>query len=221
MADTRERPDPPRAGGASRDASEAHESHEPHEVALDAAVRGAYRTTHPGESAAQVRLLERLRRRRASGLRWWLDAQRFELRPVAALGLAAFTLAAGIWGGMRLAERTGREAAVVHAALPAGDGRAGAAPTGIPVTFVLRAPGATSVCVAGDFNSWDAAATPMAHAGTGDLWIVRVELPRGVHLYSFVLDGREWRPDPSAPLAAGDAFGGRNSVVVVNGAQPL
>jgi 1,4-alpha-glucan branching enzyme len=75
--------------------------------------------------------------------------------------------------------------------------------------------------VAGDFNSWDAAATPMAHAGSGDLWIVRVELPRGVHLYSFVLDGREWRPDPSAPLAADDAFGGRNSVVVVNGAQPL
>ena len=91
----------------------------------------------------------------------------------------------------------------------------------VPVTFVLRAPGATSVCVAGDFNSWDAAATPMAHAGTGDLWIVSVELPRGVHLYSFVLDGREWRPDPSAPLAADDAFGGRNSVIVVNGAQAL
>ena len=47
------------------------------------------------------------------------------------------------------------------------------------------------------------------------------ELPRGVHLYSFVLDGREWRPDPSAPLAADDAFGGRNSVIVVNGAQAL
>jgi hypothetical protein len=212
VADPRERPDPPRASDGS---------HEPHEAQLDAAVRGAYRTAHPDETAAQSRLLERLRRRRASGLRWWLDAQWFELRPVAAVGLAALTLAAGVWGGMLLAGRAGRQAAAVHGAAPAGDARAAAASAGIPVTFVLRAPGATSVCVAGDFNSWDAAATPMAHAGSGDLWIVRVELPRGVHLYSFVLDGREWRPDPSAPLAAGDAFGGRNSVVVVNGAQPL
>jgi hypothetical protein len=212
VADPRERPELTPA---------SDDSHGAHEAQLDAAVRGAYRTAYPGETSAQARLLEQLARRRASGLRWWLDAQWFELRPVAAVGLAALTLAAGVWGGMRLATRAERQAAGARGAAVAGDMRAAAVPAGIPVTFVLRAPGATSVCVAGDFNSWDAAATPMAHAGSGDLWIVRVELPRGVHLYSFVLDGREWRPDPSAPLAADDAFGGRNSVVVVNGAQPL
>ena len=166
-------------------------------------------------------MLERVARRRASGIRWWLDAQWFELRPVAALGIAALTLVAGVWGGMRLAALAERPRAVFGVALPPDAAHTVAASHGVPVTFVLRAPGATSVCVAGDFNSWDAAATPMAHAGTGDMWIVSVELPRGVHLYSFVLDGREWRPDPSAPLAAGDAFGGRNSVIVVNGAQAL
>ena len=206
MHDDRPRPD---------DLDELHDS------PLDAAVRGAYRSSHPDESAAEARLLERLTRRRASGIRWWLDAQWFELRPAAALAVAALTLVAGVWGGMRLAAPTGQPRTAIGGAVPPPGTHTVAAVQGVPVTFVLRAPGATSVCVAGDFNSWDAAATPMAHAGTGDLWIVRVEVPRGVHLYSFVLDGREWRPDPSAPLAAGDAFGGRNSVIVVNGAQPL
>jgi hypothetical protein len=188
---------------------------------LDAAVRGAYRSPHAPAPAAEARLLERLTRRRASGLRWWLDAQWFELRPAVALGVAALTLVAGAWGGMRLAAMGERHPAEVRLVVPPDGARTAVASASVPVTFVLRAPGASSVCVAGDFNSWDAAATPMAHAGSGDLWIVSVQLPRGVHLYSFVLDGREWRPDPSAPLAAGDAFGGRNSVVVVNGAQPL
>ena len=114
------------------------------------------------------------------------------------------TLGAGVWSGERLAARPRRIAAAVAVA-------------GEPVTFALRAPGATSVAVAGDFNGWDAAATPMIHAGSGDLWIARVTVPRGMHLYSFVLDGGEWRPDPSAPLAPDDAFGGRNSVIVVAG----
>ena len=199
-------------------ASEASDSNDP---GLDAAVREAYQSSHPHQSAAEARLLERFARRNPSGFRWWTEAQWFELRPVAALGLAALTLVAGLWGGMRLATLAGRSRAVVGVAVPADGTHALAASHGVPVTFVLRAPGATSVCVAGDFNSWDAAATPMAHAGSGDLWIVSVELPRGVHLYSFVLDGREWRPDPSAPLAADEAFGGRNSVIVVNGAQAL
>jgi hypothetical protein len=188
---------------------------------LDAAVRGAYCASQPHAPDAEARLLERLTRRRASGIRWWLDAQWFELRPAVALALAALTLAAGVWAGMRLGSPAGRTATLRRVAPPVQAARTAAAPEGVPVTFVLRAPGATSVCVAGDFNNWDAAATPMTHTGTGDMWIVSVEIPRGVHLYSFVLDGREWRPDPSAPLAAGDAFGGRNSVVVVNGAGPL
>jgi len=53
------------------------------------------------------------------------------------------------------------------------------------------------------------------------VWVLSLRLPRGVHLYSFVLDGAEWRPDPSAPLAADDSFGGHNSVIVVDGAPGL
>ena len=218
MLDEQNRPNGPNRPDDVSDSTDLNDSNDPR---LDAAVREAYQSSHPHQSAAEARLLERVARRSASGFGWWIEAQWFELRPVAALGLAALTLVAGLWGGMRLAARAERPRTVAGVAVPQDVAHALAASGGVPVTFVLRAPGATSVCVAGDFNSWDAAATPMAHAGTGDLWIVRVELPRGVHLYSFVLDGREWRPDPSAPLAADDAFGGRNSVIVVNGAQAL
>lgn len=188
---------------------------DPDDARLDAAVRSAYLAAHPLDARAQDRVLERLARPRASAFRWWFEPE-WSLRPVAVLALLTVTLTAGVWVGRYWATRPH-----ALAAGPATGSRLMGASGGVPVTFVLRAPGATSVCVAGDFNSWDAAATPMSHAGSGDLWIVSVELPRGVHLYSFVLDGAEWRPDPSAPLAADDAFGGHNSVIVVNGAKSL
>jgi len=194
----------------------------PDDVRLDDAVRSAYLASRAEDPAAEARLLERIGRPGPTGLRWWFAAQLFELRPAAAFALAVLLLAAGVWGGVRWASRAAPAGVADRsAALPTTGVHAAALAGGIPVTFVLRAPGATSVSVAGDFNNWDAAATPMSPAGTGDLWIVNVELPRGVHLYSFVLDGAEWRPDPSAPLAADDAFGGRNSVIVVNGGKRL
>jgi len=177
---------------------------------FDAAVRASYREAGAPDSGAEARLLERLTSPHRGGLGWWLDSQRLALRPIVALFALLVTLAIGVWTGERLATRARRQPTAVAALTQ-----------GIPVTFALRAPGAASVAVAGDFNGWDAAATPLAHAGTGDLWIVRVTLPSGVHHYSFVLDGAEWRPDPSAPLAADDAFGGHNSVIVVQGTRTL
>jgi hypothetical protein len=44
---------------------------------------------------------------------------------------------------------------------------------------------------------------------------VRIALERGLHAYAFVIDGRDWAPDPSAPLAPVATFGRRNSLVVV------
>src|SRR5258708_3994354 len=189
---------------------------------LDDAVRAAYRAPQPLDARSEARALERVARSRDSGLRWWFAAQLFELRPAVALAVTVLVLVAGVWGGVRWAALEER----AHASRPGATGQpagalAATAARGVPVTFVLRAPGATSVCVAGDFNSWDAAATPMSHAGTGDLWIANVELPSGVHLYSFVLDGAEWRPHPYAPPPPHDAFRGPNSVIVVNGAKSL
>ena len=190
------------------------------EARLDERVRAAYRQPATADEPARERLLARLAERPTAsrGLGWWFGAQPFRLRPVFALAAFVAVLAGGVWLGGRLA---------LQRAAPAGSGRLGAAATQAmaegtaPVTFVLRAPGATRVSVVGDFNNWDASATPMAHSGSGDLWVLNVRLPRGVHLYSFVLDGSEWRPDPSAPLAADGSFGGHNSVIVVDGTGGL
>ncbi|HEX4600709.1 MAG TPA: isoamylase early set domain-containing protein [Gemmatimonadales bacterium] len=82
------------------------------------------------------------------------------------------------------------------------------------VRFVLYAPGAKRVTVAGTFNQWDQNAAPLVPAGTSGVWTTTLALPIGQHQYAFVVDGRRWVADPAAP-AVGDGFGRRNSVVAV------
>ena len=183
--------------------------------------RDTYRQPSPDDDPARERLLARLSAdaARRAGWRWWLAPDAFRARPVAVAAAFVFTLAAGAWLGARF---IGDRSVARIVARPAGAAISASTDAGtLPVTFMLRAPGATRVSVVGDFNNWDANATPMAHSGSGDLWVLDLKLPRGVHLYSFVLDGSEWRPDPSAPLAADGAFGAHNSVIVVDGAKPL
>jgi 1,4-alpha-glucan branching enzyme len=86
---------------------------------------------------------------------------------------------------------------------------------------VLVAPQASTVSVVGDFNNWDAQATPMSRALAGGTWSVRIPLPAGRHVYAFVVNGAngtsQWVADPTAPLAPEDGLGAPNSVVLVGG----
>lgn len=97
-----------------------------------------------------------------------------------------------------------------------------ATPNVVFVRFVLYAPGAKRVAVAGTFNQWDQTAAPLVPAGTGGVWSTTLALPVGQHQYAFVVDGRRWVADPAAP-AVDDGFGRRNSVVAVTaqGARTL
>ena len=90
------------------------------------------------------------------------------------------------------------------------------------VRFVLYAPGARQVAVAGTFNQWDRDAAPLVPAGSSGVWSTTLALPVGQHQYAFVVDGARWVVDPSAP-AVDDGFGRRNSVVAVTarGARTL
>jgi len=90
------------------------------------------------------------------------------------------------------------------------------------VRFVLYAPAARQVSVAGSFNRWDPQAAPLARMDGGGVWSVTLPLPAGQHQYAFVVDGKNWIPDPAAP-AVDDGFGRRNSVVAVgaSGARVL
>jgi hypothetical protein len=83
------------------------------------------------------------------------------------------------------------------------------------VRFELHAPHASRVALAGTFNRWDPTATPLVRVGKDGMWTVTLALPSGQHQYGFIVDGRNWMPDPAAPTVD-DGFGRRNSVVSVN-----
>ncbi len=114
--------------------------------------------------------------------------------------------------------RTGRRAAAWRLALALGalwalaPGAAAAAPASVPggIRFTYSDPGASAVYWAGEFNGWNATATPLTRGADG-VWSVVVALPPGEHQYKFVVDG-QWFADPENPVTGGD-FG--NSVVTV------
>ena len=89
-----------------------------------------------------------------------------------------------------------------------------AAGDSVYVRFVLYAPTARRVAVAGTFNQWDQHASPLARVGAGGVWAITLALPQGHHQYAFVVDGAQWVPDPAAP-GVDDGFGRRNSMVAV------
>jgi hypothetical protein len=87
-----------------------------------------------------------------------------------------------------------------------------AAPQQVLTQFVLSAPGAKNVAVAGDFSGWKPVHV-MTRSEAG-VWTVVVPLDPGVHDYAFVVDGERWVPDPTAP-PVNDGFGGVNSRLAV------
>ncbi len=89
-----------------------------------------------------------------------------------------------------------------------------AAPKLAPVALKLRAPAAKQVFVAGSFNGWQVGATPLRLAKGGE-WQGQLKLTPGRYEYLFIVDGT-WLPDPAAPEAAPNPFGGWNSVLSVN-----
>lgn len=84
----------------------------------------------------------------------------------------------------------------------------------IYVQFVLEAPGAASVAVAGDFSAWEPSFALDDADGDG-VWTGRVPVEPGVHTYMFLIDGTQWRTDPRAERYRDDGFGNRNAVLAV------
>lgn len=144
------------------------------------------------------------------GLWEWLTRP----RPVPISPLTAASAAAALvvllvrpWGGPEATLPPGDVAPDVVATEDA------PAVTRIYVEFVLRAPEASSVSVAGDFNDWTP--TLLEDVDGDGVWSGRVRLEPGVHEYMFVLDGSTWITDPNAERYAEDGFGNRNAVLAV------
>jgi hypothetical protein len=155
-------------------------------------------------SGLEVRVMSAVRRQAASPRRraWrWLTAPSV---PPWAVGVLAAAAALALF--------LVRPAPV---SVPAPNVQAAAAPESLYVKFVLFAPAARQVALAGTFNAWDPNATPLRRVGSDGVWTVTIALPVGQHQYGFVVDGQRWVPDPAAP-AIDDGFGRRNSVLSVS-----
>lgn len=86
-------------------------------------------------------------------------------------------------------------------------------PALIRVRFVLRAPGARSVSVVGDFNGWSAQTHRLQDEDHDGVWTLTIGLKPGVYQYNLLVDGTRWVSDPAADGRRSDGFGGFNSVL--------
>ena len=85
----------------------------------------------------------------------------------------------------------------------------------VPTRFVFLAPAAQQVAITGDWVHWDPEGIPMMRPQSDGAWVAEITVPPGLHQYIFIIDGREWRPDPNAVSQVDDGFGQRNSVLLV------
>jgi len=70
------------------------------------------------------------------------------------------------------------------------------------------------VFVAGTFNNWEPATTPLLAQGEGR-WAVELDLPPGQYEYRFIVD-EQWIDDPRATEFVPNVFGGINCIFTVS-----
>jgi hypothetical protein len=84
------------------------------------------------------------------------------------------------------------------------------------VQFMLTAPAASRVMLAGDFNGWDPRSTPMARDSRDGRWAVTLALAPGRHHYAYVVDDTQWVRDPAATPAEPNELTPPRSVLIIN-----
>ena len=130
------------------------------------------------------------------GLRWLVQPRTIRVAPApafAALAVLALAIALPWTGG--LSGSGSPDDAIVY------------------VQLFLEAPSASSVAIAGDFNSW--APLELEDADGDGVWSARLAVNPGVYEYMFVLDGSRWVTDPHAERYSDDGFGNRNAVLAI------
>lgn len=85
------------------------------------------------------------------------------------------------------------------------------APPAGTTRLALRAPDATRVEIAGDFNEWRSAPATRA---TNGVWYADLRIAPGRYRYAFRVNGREWRV-PDGATAVNDGFGGKSAWITV------
>lgn len=207
---------------------------EPFDV-IDRAAR-ALREPVSTDPSSKRRLVEALRaapppRRSAARRTWrWLARPRqIMVSPLAGLALAAAAVlvvvlrpeaGAGLddaSGGATATESVAASSSTPDAIPVSLAGAASSAEAAQPrhVRFIFLAPTASSVSLVGDFNGWDPGATPLRAGSEPGVWVVEVPLEPGRHVYSYIVDGQQWHPDPLAARAPESDVDAPSSVVLV------
>ena len=83
-----------------------------------------------------------------------------------------------------------------------------------PIVFEFDEPGARTVQVLGDFNSWSRSVTSMQR-GLDGRWRLTTLLPPGRYVYAFLVDGRTFRRDPLRDAVEDHDFGVTGSELFV------
>ncbi len=80
--------------------------------------------------------------------------------------------------------------------------------------FVFKCAECKEVYLVGEFNNWEKNEKYKLHQLNHDTWIITLPLRKGKYQYKFLVDGK-WVNDPTNDMLEDDAFGGKNSVVLV------
>jgi hypothetical protein len=165
----------------------------------------------PTDAARKARIMDLVRASAAGPRRPGARERGRGARSGWASPIVGVAIAAGFAGVVSLG--TLRSVVPVDGAVGATAAAAAIRDTARLVRFMLVAPSASRVGVAGDFNGWDAAATPLIAAESGGVWSAAVALSPGRHRYAFVVDDTQWVTDPHAPGRS--VHGRRVSVLTV------
>ena len=83
----------------------------------------------------------------------------------------------------------------------------------LPHRFVLYLPQAKQAQLVGSFTHWRP--VPMHKLDKSGYWVLTMELPRGEHRYSYLVQNGKRIPDPTVLAREKDDFGGENSIIEV------
>jgi hypothetical protein len=84
------------------------------------------------------------------------------------------------------------------------------------VQFILTAPAASRVALAGDFNGWDTRSVPLTRDTRDGRWAVTLALAPGRHTYAYVVDDTQWVRDPRGTPSEPNELTPPRSVVIIN-----
>ena len=83
----------------------------------------------------------------------------------------------------------------------------------IPHRFVLYLPQARQAQIVGSFTHWRP--VPMHKLDKSGYWVLTMELPKGEHRYSYLVENGKRIADPTVLAREKDDFGGENSIIEV------